>query len=132
MNKNLIIGLMMIVGVIFLGYKLTSNPSSTFASNESSLVNMTTNPDPLRLGSDSFIFNVKDKTGKPIDNAIVLFDINMTTMNMGTQQGSAVSQGDGNYAATGNISMRGPWRIGTKVTMPDGKVVSKDFTVYVQ
>ncbi len=132
MNKNLIIGLAMIIGVIFLGYKLTSGPSSSFASNGSTLVNMTTNPDPIRVGSDSFVFDVKDNSGKPVDNATILFDINMTTMNMGTQQGSAVSQGNGKYTATGNISMQGPWRVGTKVTMPDGKVISKDFTIEVQ
>ena len=55
----------------------------------------------------------------------------MTAMNMGTQQGNATSQGNGRYAATGTMSMRGPWKVTTKVTMPDGSVVNKDFTVNV-
>jgi len=52
-------------------------------------------------------------------------------MNMGTQQGNATSQGNGRYAASGQMSMRGPWKVTTKVTMPDGSIVNKDFTVNV-
>lgn len=66
-----------------------------------------------------------------MDNATVFFDLNMTSMNMGTQQGNATSQGDGRYAASGKMSMRGPWRISTKVTMPDGSLIMKDFILDV-
>jgi len=55
----------------------------------------------------------------------------MTAMNMGAQQGNATSQGNGRYAASGQMSMRGPWKVTTKITMPDGSVVNKDFTVNV-
>jgi len=52
-------------------------------------------------------------------------------MNMGTQQGNATSQGNGRYSVEGRMTMRGPWRVSTKVTMPDGSVENKDFTVNV-
>ena len=74
---------------------------------------------------------IKDKNGKPIDDSTLTYDLNMTTMNMGTQQGSAVFQSKGRYVATGNLTMRGPWRIRTKVTMPDGSTKNKDFVVNV-
>ena len=61
----------MIVGFIFLGYKLTSSPSSSFASNGSTLVNMITNPDPLSVGNNSFVFDVNDNSGKPVDNKLI-------------------------------------------------------------
>jgi hypothetical protein len=55
----------------------------------------------------------------------------MTTMNMGTQKGTATSQGSGKYAATGRLSMRGPWRVSTTVTYADGNAMKKDFVVNV-
>lgn len=130
-NKTLLIALMIgAVIVVGLGWKaLSSSGTSVESGNEAIL--LTTNPDPLQPGPATFMIDVKDKTGKPVDNATVLFDLNMTSMNMGTQQGSATSQGNGRYAASARMSMRGPWRVSTKVTMPDGSVVNKDFTVNV-
>ena len=56
----------------------------------------------------------------------------MTTMNMGKQAGIATSQGNGKYTVMGNLSMRGPWRVSTNITMPDGNKLSKDFIVNAQ
>lgn len=107
----------------------------TFGSNDTSSngsgITLSTNPNPLQPGPATFIIEVKDKSGKPVDNATVSFDLNMTAMNMGTQQGSAASQGNGKYSAVGNMSMRGPWRVKTTVTMSDGSVENKDFMVNV-
>lgn len=130
-NKYLLITLMIGAAIIVgLGWKVLSG-SSDSTNQGSELVSLTTDPDPLQTGPATFIIDVKDKTGKPVDNATVFFDLNMTTMNMGTQQGNATSQGNGRYAASGRMSMRGPWRVSTKITMPDGSVVNKDFTVNV-
>lgn len=130
-NKNLLIALMIgAIIVVGLGWKALSGSSASVGQG-SELVSLTTDPNPLQTGPATFIIDVKDKTGKSVDNATVFFDLNMTTMNMGTQQGSATSQGNGRYAASGRMSMRGPWRVSTKVTMPDGSIVNKDFTVNV-
>ena len=130
-NKNLLIALVIgAVVILGLGWKVLSGSSiSTGSGNEP--VSLTTNPNPLRTGPATFIIDVKDKDGKPVDNATVYFDLNMTAMNMGIQQGNATTQGNGRYAATGTMSMRGPWKVATKITMPDGSVVTKDFTVNV-
>jgi nitrogen fixation protein FixH len=130
-NKNLLIAL--VIGAIIvlgLGWKVLSG-SGASAGSGSEMVALTTDPNPLQTGPATFIIDVKDKTGKPVDNATVFFDLNMTSMNMGTQQGTASPQGNGRYAASGRMSMRGPWRVTTKVTMPDGSIVNKNFTVNV-
>ena len=130
-NKNLLIALVIgAVVILGLGWKVLSGSSiSTGSGNEP--VSLTTNPNPLRTGPATFIIDVKDQVGKPVDDATVFFDLNMTAMNMGAQQGNATSQGNGRYAASGQMSMRGPWKVTTKITMPDGSVVNKDFTVNV-
>src|SRR3989304_111681 len=130
-NKNLLIALVIgAIIVVGLGWKVLSGPSSS-AGTGSEAGTLTTDPNPLRTGPATFIIDVKDEAGKPVDNATVFFDLNMTAMNMGTQQGNATSQGNGRYAASGRMSMRGPWRVSTKVTVPDGSIVNKDFTVNV-
>jgi len=125
--------MMMALGVFiliigFLGYRVMTL-SSTGSSSE--LISLTTDPNQLRLGFANFIIAVKDEKGQPVNNATVFFDLNMTTMNMGTQQGNATSQGDGTYTAMGKLTMKGPWKISTKITMPDGKEMDKDFMVNV-
>ncbi len=134
-NKTLLIVLAVIVGAIaILGFKVMSfgnNNSMTETSRGGIAISLSTDPDPLRPGPATFMIDVKDKNGKPVDNATVYFDLNMTTMNMGTQQGTATSQGNGRYSASGRMSMRGPWRVSTTVKMSDGSSESKDFTVNV-
>ena len=127
-NKNLLIVLVIVVGIVvsFGSGALSSSIANRGSKSES--ISITTNPNPLQIGPATFLIEVKDTEGKPVDNATVFFDLNMTTMNMGTQQGNATSQGNGKYAAAGRMSMRGPWRVSTKVTMPDSSVINKNFT----
>lgn len=134
-SKVLLIALAVMIGAIaILGFKVISsgsNNSATGTSSGGAAISLSTDPNPLRTGPATFIIGLKDKSGKPVDNATVSFDLNMTTMNMGTQQGTATSQGNGRYSASGNMSMRGPWRVSTTVKMPDGSSESKDFIVNV-
>ena len=127
-NKTLLIILaIMVSAVAYFGWKASSGPSSSTGGG----ISLSTDPNPLRPGKATFMIDVKDKSGKPVDTATVSFDLNMTAMNMGTQQGNATSQGNGRYSAVGNMSMRGPWLVKTIVKMPDGSTESKDFTVNV-
>ena len=133
-SKILLIVLAVMIGAIaILGWKVMSASNSSTASSGSGnpAISLSTDPNPLELGPATFMIDVKDKDGKPVDNATVSFDLNMTAMNMGTQQGNAAPQGNGRYSAVGGMSMRGPWRVSTKITMPDGSVVNKEFTVNV-
>lgn len=132
--KTLLIVLLVAVGAIaILGYKVISSPDSNQSdSNGGTTISLATNPDPLKTGAATFLIDVKDKNGKSVDNAKVTIDLNMTTMNMGTQHGEATPQGNGRYAVGGNISMGGPWRVSTIVKMPDGGSQSKDFTLDVR
>lgn len=121
----------MIVAIGYLLLKLNGTGSTQTSGSGNSVISLSTNPNPLKMGPATFIIEVKDKTGKPVDNAKVYFDLNMTAMNMGTQQGDATGQGNGKYSASGRMTMQGPWKVSTKVTMPDGTVANKDFTVNV-
>jgi len=127
-TKTVLIILAIMIGIIMIfGFKVMS-PGNNSSVNE---ISLSTQPDPLQPGPATFMIDVKDKSGKPVDNAKVFFDLNMTNMNMGTQRGDAVAQGNGLYSAMGRITMRGPWRVSTKITMPDGNIENRDFIVNV-
>lgn len=131
-TKTLLVILAIMVGtIVILGYDSKGSVNGISDTDNNSGISLSTKPDPLQPGPATFFIEVKDKSGKPVDSAKVFFDLNMTTMNMGTQQGEATSQGNGRYSAVGRMTMRGPWRVSTKVTMPDGSVENKDFTVDV-
>lgn len=131
-NKTLLVLLaVLVVAVAYLAWKSMSISTPSATANSDGGITLSTSPSPLRLGQATFVIDVKDTSGKPDDNATVSFDINMTTMNMGAQRGTAIPQGDGRYSAVGNMSMRGPWRVRTTVKMSDGSTANKDFTVNV-
>lgn len=116
-----------IVGLLWLVFS-SGNSGSGKSTSGNSQITLTTDPNPPS-GNTNFIISVKDDKGNPVKDAKVSFDLNMTTMNMGTQQGNATAQGDGTYAAAGKLTMRGPWRVATKVTMPDGKIMNQNFDI---
>lgn len=133
-NKIIYIVAICIVIVAAIALLKLKSDEKNLASNATGAtsINLTTDPSQPRPGQATLMFDIKDKNGKAVDTAKVSVDINMATMNMGTQQGEAISQGNGRYAATARFSMMGPWRIVTTVTMPDGSTENKSFTVNVQ
>ncbi len=126
-NMTLIGTAILIIVVAGAFFLLKGNGSSASAQQ----IELVTQPNPVQTGNNIFYITVRDDSGKAVDNAKVEFDLNMTTMNMGTQKGTATSQGSGKYVATGRLSMRGPWRVSTTVTYADGNAMKKDFVVNV-
>lgn len=132
MNKKYYIFLVIVLAIIGFSVFSSPSPSTTGASGGDYELVLTTDPNPPVVGKGLLMVMVTDGAGKAVDNATVAFDINMTTMDMGAQNGTATPQGDGAYALYANFFMRGPWRIATDVTLPGGQTLSKDFTVNVR
>ncbi len=132
MNKKHYIFLAIVLAII--GFKMFSSsaPSTTSANGGDYQLTLVTTPNPPTGGKDLLTVTVVDSAGKAVDNATVVMDINMTTMNMGSQSGTATPQGNGSYALNASFSMLGPWKIATTVTLPDGQTLNKDFTVNIR
>ncbi|MEK7127104.1 MAG: FixH family protein [Patescibacteria group bacterium] len=96
-----------------------------FLSPKKSDMTLVISPNPPIVGLVDFIITTKD-------NATVSYTINMTNMNMGQQQGQAVSQGNGVYKGSGRFSMRGPWRIAVTAKLPDGQTITQNFDYNVK
>lgn len=121
----MLIWLILACGAIFFGYKMAGGAS------KGAQITLTTDPVTPRIGLVNFLIEVKDETGKGVDTAKVTYNLNMTTMDMGAQQGGATLQSDGRYMATGRLTMQGPWKVTTKVVLADGKELDKSFGVDV-
>lgn len=131
MNKTHYIFLAIVLAVIGFKVFLSSPPSATSASGGDYQLTLVTTPNPPTGGKNLLTMSIVDSAGKTVDGATVVMDINMTTMNMGSQSGTATPQGKGAYALNASFSMLGPWKIATTVTLPDGQTLNKDFTVNV-
>lgn len=128
---KVIVGLVVfVVAAVWLGTRLLGGPSASTDAGQIQ-VTLATDPNPPQLGKGTLTIGVHDASGQPVDDAKVSFDLNMTTMNMGRQSGTAAAQGGGKYAAYGNFTMRGPWRVSTTVKTAAGVSTSKDFIMTV-
>ena len=113
---GIILAIWIAAAVFFLGPK---------TSKANSQITLVTSPNPPVAGPVDLMITTKN-------NATVSYSINMTNMNMGVQQGQAMSQGNGVYKANGRFSMRGPWRIAVTVKLPDGQTISQNFDYNVR
>lgn len=120
MDDFIIPAILLVVGiavaVFFLGPK---------TSKANSQITLVTNPNPPTVGPVDFTISTKA-------DAAVSYTINMTNMNMGEQQGQAVSQGNGVYKGSGRFSMRGPWRIAVTAKLSDNETISQNFDYNVR
>jgi hypothetical protein len=61
---------------------------------------------------------VVDEAGRPMADASVTFDVDMTNMSHGLYLVDASGPGNGHYSGRVNFSMAGPWRIYVVVERP--------------
>jgi hypothetical protein len=68
----------------------------------------------------------------PIDDATVVLENSMTTMDMGTDREQAQHQGSGLYRAHVQFSMSGPWQVLALISRPGSPSASVTFDVTAQ
>jgi hypothetical protein len=69
------------------------------------------NPNPPIRGENLFDAYVTDANGKPVTDAKITFDIDMTNMSHGKNVVSTTSMGEGHYNGKLAFLMPGPWRV---------------------
>ena len=65
---------------------------------------------------------VTDAAGRPVTEAQVSFDLDMTTMSHGLNIVPAQPTGNGHYSGQVFFMMPGPWRVITVIERPDKPV----------
>ncbi|MDP1544793.1 MAG: FixH family protein [Anaerolineales bacterium] len=75
------------------------------------LVWIFSDPNPPSRGETTLEVLIADLDGKPISDAAISFDIDMTNMSHGRNVTTASLLGDGRYSAEVHFLMPGPWRV---------------------
>jgi hypothetical protein len=84
-------------------------------------VALSTVPDPpTREQSTTFVVDVRDAAGNPVEGATVTLSTKMVLMSHGGIKGELVEKGGGKYEATGAFNMGGTWRVEVTVTGAKG------------
>ena len=85
---------------------------------------VTLNVVPAKFGTNTFTVTVKDSTGQPVKDAIVVVTTDMLDMDMGEQSVSLKPTGadqPGVYSGQGELTMGGHWALIVKVVPPGAK-----------
>lgn len=75
-----------------------------------------TEPTLLKTGPGTLIVMLTDKDGKPVEGAEVKLSLSMTTMDMGTMNGTATDEGSGRYTIKTNFDHSGGLKIVVEAT----------------
>ena len=83
-------------------------------------VTLQVNPNPPLITQPATlsIQVLQNASKQPVTNAHVTLENNMKTMDMGTDQVEAKSQGNGMYLANVQFTMSGPWQVQVVISMP--------------
>jgi len=110
------------------GMKMDAAPESGAAPAAPAPVKITaTTASAPKSGDNPLLISVTDAQGKAVTGAAVTASVAMTSMDMGTTHPAVTEKGGGQYAATVNFSMVGPWRVKVKVTAPGQKPQTRAF-----
>lgn len=118
--------------LVGLGLLLLAGCTGTPAATGSLQVNMAVDPPSPGINTATFTVTVRDAQGQPVDGAQVSINAVHPTMGHGGPSGTLTAQGGGNYAARGNFTMMGTWKVTVTVTKTGFDSVTKDFEVAVQ
>lgn len=95
------------------------------------VIQMETRPSPPGPGPGMLVFGVTDGQGRPLDNATLDVEGNMTHAGMVPVFAQAVGGEDGLYEVPFEWTMGGDWIVTVKATLADGSLVTRQFNVSV-
>jgi hypothetical protein len=94
-------------------------------------VTLFSSPNPPIRGTNALQALVVDANSRPVKDATVSFDVDMTTMSHGKNVVTAKLGDNGRYAATLSFVMPGPWRVIVAVQRQGAPPVSDRFNFSV-
>ncbi len=116
MRKYVTTALLLSVALLFWGCKSKSGSQGSSAPNEFTSgwkIDLKVTPDhPRMVQPVTFTVHILDASGKPVDDAKVTGELTMAVMDMGKNELTFESKGEGNYEASKkDMDMAGPWEL---------------------
>lgn len=92
---------------------------------------MTVQPAPPVVGEGQLIVTLADPAGKPVADARLEIEGNMSHAGMKPSFGTVTAAADGRYTVAIPWTMAGDWYVDIKATLPDGRVIARRFPLTV-
>jgi hypothetical protein len=101
-------------------------------TNDGLTITMVTEPSSPVVGKGTVIVTVQDASGKPLDDARLEVEGNMSHAGMEPSFGRAETGQGGVYRVPFKWTMSGDWYVDVKLTLPDGRVAKRRFPATVK
>ncbi len=95
---------------------VASNTQAASVATPIKITGVIANP---KSGDNAMIVSIKDGKGTPVTGAKITSSVAMTSMDMGTSHPEFKEIGGGQYRATVNFGMAGPWRVVVRALAPN-------------
>ncbi|HLI88779.1 MAG TPA: FixH family protein [Ktedonobacteraceae bacterium] len=136
----IVLGIGFLIFMAWLGTSLTEvlphQPTAAVQTAQAGPYQLTIrvdpNPPPITRPASLSIQVVSSASQQLVTNARVTVESTMTTMDMGTDQTSAIVQNNGLYLAHVQFSMSGPWQVRILVAQPGAHIESATFEIMTQ
>lgn len=91
-------------------------------------------PSPPVVGDGQLVVTLTDPAGRPVADARLTVEGNMSHAGMKPSFGTVTAAADGRYTVAIQWTMAGDWYVDIKATLSDGRVIGRRFpmTVYAR
>jgi hypothetical protein len=94
-------------------------------------IDLSVAPNPPAVGDATLVISVEDENGDPINNANIAIRGDMNHAGMQPVLRDVTNGREGDYTVPFEWTMGGDWYVVVTATLPDGKVVEKQFDYVV-
>ena len=98
---------------------------------DSYVVTLAADPAPPVVGDGALSVTLHDAAGRPVDNAQLAIEANMSHAGMTPVMADGASGKDSVYRVPLTWTMAGDWYVDVKFTLPDGQKITRRFPVQV-
>jgi hypothetical protein len=117
------LGLLLLLGLLLAGCRQAGQDLPDVG------VDVTVNPNPPSVGEATVTLTLTDAQGRPISDARVELEGNMTHAGMAPTTSEPAEIAPGRYQAPLEFGMAGDWFILVKATLPDGRKLERQVDV---
>jgi hypothetical protein len=136
----IVLGIGFLIFMAWIGTSLTEvlpqHPTAAVQTAQAGPYQLTVrvdpNPPPITRPASLSIQVVRSASQQLVTNERVTIESTMITMDMGTDQASAIVQNNGLYLAHVQFSMSGPWQVRVLVAQPGARTESATFQITAQ
>lgn len=89
-------------------------------------------PAPPIIGAGSVMLTLHDAAGRPVDDARVAIEANMSHAGMAPEHAEVTGGQTGVYRVPLRWTMSGDWYVDVRFTLPDGRVIGRRFPTQVK